>query len=218
MPMHYALINKKLKQTTLQSVLQFSNTINRLYTFNNMVLLNLDINGYINYYADTHSIYDNISFIKYLQDSKEVTYSDINNTNTLNNNTTIEQILLLYNYIHVNININNSSYNSSYNSSTLTPTHTHTPTHIPITLIDNTNIKYYISKYTYNLNVLKLDVLNNTIKILRPIPLVFPIYINSITSDEYNNIILSGKINDSTSIMNITYTKSFTNPIIYITP
>ena len=67
---------------------------------------------------------------------------------------------------------------------------------------------------TKDFNVIKLE--KDKIKILRPKPMLFPVYIDNINMDELNNIIFSGKINDIDNNISIKYNKFLINPIIEI--
>ena len=78
----------------------------------------------------------------------------------------------------------------------------------------NPNPKYYVSRMTKDFNVIKLE--KDKIKILRPKPMLFPVYIDNINMDELNNIIFSGKINDIDNNISIKYNKFLINPIIEI--
>jgi hypothetical protein len=64
------------------------------------------------------------------------------------------------------------------------------------------------------MHIIKLE--NNKIKVLRPQPMMFPIYIENITLDEQENIIFTGKINDIGKHINIKYNKFLHNPSIEI--
>ena len=78
--------------------------------------------------------------------------------------------------------------------------------------------KYYVasnSSTSSNAMVIKLE--NDKIKILRPKPMLFPVYIDNINLDELGNIIFSGKINDTDKYITIKYNKFLINPIIEIT-
>ena len=79
----------------------------------------------------------------------------------------------------------------------------------------NPNSKYYVSSMTKDLNVIKLE--KDKIKILRPKPMLFPVYIDNINLDELNNIIFSGKIDDMDNNISIKYNKFLINPILDIT-
>ena len=84
-----------------------------------------------------------------------------------------------------------------------------------IDITDNSEqlpVKYYILNNSLNLNIVKLQ--NNKIKILKPMPMLFPVYINSIVIDEFQNISFSGKLNEIDKILTIKYNKFFINPII----
>jgi hypothetical protein len=78
----------------------------------------------------------------------------------------------------------------------------------------NPNPKYYVSSMTKDLKVIKLE--KDKIKVLRPKPMLFPVYIDNINMDELNNIIFSGKINDIDNNISIKYNKFLINPIIEI--
>jgi hypothetical protein len=67
---------------------------------------------------------------------------------------------------------------------------------------------------TKDFNVIKLE--KDKIKILRPKPMLFPVYIDNINMDELNNIIFSGKINDIDNNISIKYNKFLINPVIEI--
>ena len=104
LPQTQALINKKLKNTYLECVYKI-NKLQTLYSFNNDYLLNLDINGYIYYYADTLDIYDNNTITQFL--NNELQKQTTQTTQT----TDLEQILDKYNYKIINTAINKTSYN-----------------------------------------------------------------------------------------------------------
>lgn len=79
--------------------------------------------------------------------------------------------------------------------------------------------KYYIAEnnitsISNSLQIIKLE--NNKIKVLRPLPMMFSIYIENITLDEQENIIFTGKINDIDKHISITYNKFLHNPSIEI--
>jgi len=79
--------------------------------------------------------------------------------------------------------------------------------------------KYYVSENTKSSNPLDLKIIkleNDKIKILKPVPMLFPVYIENIEGDNFNNIILTGKINETDNHISIKYNKFFVNPIIDI--
>jgi hypothetical protein len=76
--------------------------------------------------------------------------------------------------------------------------------------------KYYVASSNVN-NAMVIKLEKDKIKILRPKPMLFPVYIDNINLDELGNIIFSGKINDTDKYITIKYNKFLINPIIEIT-
>lgn len=237
-------IGKKVKKTLLDYIpLNFA-TSTTLYSFNNSNIVNIDGNGYISYYPDTMEIYDintisnfiekeypksnktflpslesilegfnykpaniNLNSNTYILDNLELSSSNTTtNTHTSNIISTLGNIISWFNPL---------SYYSS-NPSNDKENISNTDNKIPI------STKYYIAENnvsnstnsTNSTHIIKLE--NNKIKVLRPQPMMFPIYIENITLNEQENIIFTGKINDIGKHINIKYNKFLHNPSIEI--
>lgn len=234
-------IGKKVKKTLLDYIPLNLTTSTTLYSFNNSNLVNIDSNGYISYYPDTMEIYDintisnfiekeypksNKTFLPSLESILEVFNYKPANIN-LNSNT----------YILDNLELSSSNTTTNTHTSNIISTlgniiswfnplsyYSNNPSNDKENISNtDSNIlisgKYYIaennvSNSTNSLHIIKLE--NNKIKVLRPQPMMFPIYIENITLDEQENIIFTGKINDIGKHINIKYNKFFHNPSIEI--
>jgi hypothetical protein len=243
-----------ISNTTTTETSNIDNKFNNVYIFNNLVLMNIDDNGFISYYPDTMEIYDISNITKFI----ETEYPNINKTYLH----TLENILETFEYKQINLNLNSNSYildnlelstininttnngiistlgniinwfnplyyfyntkpttdNNINNTNIIEQTQT-----IPNNLCNNLDIKYYIPTYNSNSNtetannaIHIIKLVNNKIKILRPQQMMFPIYIENITNDINENIIIKGKINNDDKYISITYNKFLHNPIVGI--
>jgi hypothetical protein len=59
----------------------------------------------------------------------------------------------------------------------------------------NNNIKYYINDQT--LTIIKENIKNKTYKVIKPRNINLPVYIDTIECDDDNNVLLSGKFNQT---------------------
>lgn len=65
-------------------------------------------------------------------------------------------------------------------------------------------------------NVDNVENIDYQIKVLKPEVLNYPIHINNITTDEFENIILDGTIPETDIKMHITFNKFLINPLVYV--
>jgi hypothetical protein len=156
----------------------------------------------------------NLNSNTYILDNLELSSSNTTtktNSNTNSNSNTNNIISTLSNLISW---FNPLSYYSSTTSNDKENiSNTNGNVAIPI------STKYYIAEsnitsISNSLHIIKLE--NNKIKVLRPVQMLFPVYVENISLDNHENIILTGKINDIDKHISITYNKFLHNPSISI--
>ena len=159
----------------------------------------------INLNSNTY-ILDNLG----LSSSNTTTNTNSNNNSNSNINTnniisTLSNLISWFNPL--------SYYSSTTSNDKENISNTNGNVAIPI------STKYYIAEsnitsISNSLHIIKLE--NNKIKVLRPVQMLFPVYVENISLDNHENIILTGKINDIDKHISITYNKFLHNPSISI--
>lgn len=154
----------------------------------------------------------NLNSNTYILDNLELSSSNTttktnSNTNSNSNNiiSTLSNLISWFNPL--------SYYSSTTSNEKENISNTNGNVAIPI------STKYYIAEsnitsISNSLHIIKLE--NNKIKVLRPVQMLFPIYVENIILDNHENIILTGKINDIDKHISITYNKFLHNPSISI--
>ena len=223
-----AILGSKLKKkiSMMQLIRKFDESQLQLHMLNNGLIVNCNGNGYISIYPDTLDSIEDSNILTVDKNMVNITGNLINITNI--------NIANIYNLseICVDSNISNDSgiftsignilswvnplsyFTTSTQSSEKTLTNTNDTNDTndandanEVNYIIDIGTKYYFDSTTNN--IIKVNKTNKKIKILKPISINIPLFIDNILFDENNGVTMTGFLQPSYKPATISFNKFF---------
>ena len=233
-------INKHVKKSSLENIIAINSNLSlfKIQQHTKHLLL-VDSNGFVQVYPDNLEIYDNTNIKTFLKNENITNISETNleNKDNINNINDLNQIIESCGYTLLDTTMQDSSYNleninipniqpiqnnlQSGNQSSIISTIGNiinwlNPLSYYSTLPDNivpVNNDIAKPKYYINFNNNKIiKYYENKIKILKPLSLNIPSYIEKITFDDNDNITFITSYNKIDKPISIMFNKFFLNP------